>query len=116
MKATEIYLILCQMDAGEITLQEAHELILSLSDTTKTEKTLPFDFVMWYSGMREEPINNAYKRYLKEVKPQTSCSCDNGLIVCPGCDDKKESEFGVCAGCKGIGMVTCGKCGGKNKE
>lgn len=30
MKATETYLILCQMDAGEITLQEAHELILRL--------------------------------------------------------------------------------------
>jgi hypothetical protein len=32
MKATETYLILCQMDAGEITLQEAHELILHLFD------------------------------------------------------------------------------------
>ena len=30
MKATETYLILCQLDAGEITLQEAHELILRL--------------------------------------------------------------------------------------
>ena len=30
MKATETYLILCQMDNGEITLQEAHELILRL--------------------------------------------------------------------------------------
>lgn len=30
MKATETYLILCQMDAGEITLKEAHELILRL--------------------------------------------------------------------------------------
>ena len=30
MKATETYLILCQMDSGEITLQEAHELILGL--------------------------------------------------------------------------------------
>lgn len=34
MKATEIYLILCQMDAGEITLQEAHELILRLFDVS----------------------------------------------------------------------------------
>ena len=32
MKATEIYLILCQMDTGEITLQEAHEHILRLFD------------------------------------------------------------------------------------
>ena len=30
MKATETYLILCKMDAGEITLQEAHEEILRL--------------------------------------------------------------------------------------
>ena len=30
MKATETFLILCQMDAGEITLQEAHEHILRL--------------------------------------------------------------------------------------
>ena len=30
MKATETYLILCQMDAGDITLKEAHELILRL--------------------------------------------------------------------------------------
>jgi hypothetical protein len=34
MKATETYLILCQMDAGEITLQEAHELILRLFDVS----------------------------------------------------------------------------------
>ena len=34
MKATETYLILCQMYAGEITLQEAHELILHLFDVS----------------------------------------------------------------------------------
>lgn len=32
MKATETYLILCKMDAGEITLQEAHGEILRLFD------------------------------------------------------------------------------------
>ena len=36
MKATETYLILCQMDAGEITLQEAHELILRLFDVMQS--------------------------------------------------------------------------------
>ena len=41
-----------------------------------------------------------------------SCSCSNGIIVCPGCDGEKQSEFGVCAGCYGKGKVTCGKCGG----
>lgn len=34
MKATETYLILCQMDAGEITLKEAHRLILRLFDVS----------------------------------------------------------------------------------
>jgi hypothetical protein len=43
-----------------------------------------------------------------------SCSCNNGIIVCPGCGGE-QSKHGVCAGCKGIGIVTCGKCGGKNK-
>jgi len=45
-----------------------------------------------------------------------SCSCDNGIIVCPGCDGDKQSEFGICAGCNGKGKVTCGKCGGKTKS
>ena len=43
-----------------------------------------------------------------------SCSCDNGIIVCPGCNGE-QSKFGICAGCKGTGIRTCGKCGGKNK-
>lgn len=37
MKATETYLILCQMDAGEITLKEAHELILRLFDVMESD-------------------------------------------------------------------------------
>jgi hypothetical protein len=37
MKATETYLILCQMDAGKITLQEAHELILRLFDVMESD-------------------------------------------------------------------------------
>jgi hypothetical protein len=43
-----------------------------------------------------------------------SCTCKSGIITCPGCDGDKESQFGICAGCNGIGMVTCGKCNGKN--
>jgi hypothetical protein len=66
------------------------------------------------------------KRLLEKlnlIKPQKpklvisdviSCSCNNGVIVCPGCDGE-QSKHGVCAGCKGTGIVTCGKCGGKNK-
>jgi hypothetical protein len=38
--------------------------------------------------------------------------CVDGIITCPGCDGEKESEFGVCAGCEGVGLVGCGKCGG----
>ena len=41
---------------------------LNISDVSKTERTLPFAFVKWYSGMKTEQIENAYKRYLNEVK------------------------------------------------
>ena len=44
-----------------------------------------------------------------------ACSCDNGIIDCPGCEGET-SKLGVCAGCEGAGRVTCGKCGGKNKK
>lgn len=47
---------------------ENEKLKLRLSDVSKTERSLPFDFVVWYSGMKEEQINNSYKRYLNEVK------------------------------------------------
>jgi hypothetical protein len=43
MKATETYLILCQMDAGEITLQEAHELILRLFSVVGRSEQLGCD-------------------------------------------------------------------------
>jgi len=43
------------------------------------------------------------------------CSCDYGIIVCPGCDGEKESRLGKCAGCNGSGIRTCGKCGGLEK-
>ena len=66
------------------------------------------------------------KRLLEKlnlIKPQKpklvisdviSCSCYNGIIVCPGCDGE-QSKFGICAGCHGKSKVVCGKCGGKNK-
>lgn len=47
---------------------ENEKLKLRLFDVNKTERTLPFDFVEWYSGMKPEQIENAYKRYLNEVK------------------------------------------------
>ena len=52
----------------ELLTQENEKLKLRLSDVSKTEMTLPFDFVEWYSGMKTEQIENAYKRYLNEVK------------------------------------------------
>ena len=44
------------------------------------------------------------------------CSCDYGVIVCPGCNGKKESKLGKCAGCEGTGIRTWGKGGGGKKE
>lgn len=56
-----------------------------------------------------------------EIKSDTweeECSCDNGIIDCPGCKDSGEPYLQKsklnCAGCKGTGKRTCGKCGGKN--
>jgi hypothetical protein len=39
---------------------------LKKDDIGETKEQLPLDFVKWYSGMREEKIMNAYKRYLNE--------------------------------------------------
>lgn len=57
-----------------------------------------------------------YEREVKKliIHDVVSCSCDNGIMVCPGCNGE-QSKFGICAGCKGTGIRTCGKCGGKNK-
>ena len=49
----------------------------------------------------------------KESSPNSSCSCDNGQIVCPGCNGEKFDST-VCAGCEGSGIRTCGKCGGNS--
>jgi hypothetical protein len=52
----------------------------------------------------------------KQNKLNTPCSCDKGKIACPGCYGEQpkfgQPKFGTCAGCKGAGIVTCGKCGG----
>lgn len=60
MKATEIFLILCQMDAGEITLQEAHELILRLFGASKHLSVYTYSifnedspmYVHWSKGLK----------------------------------------------------------------
>lgn len=52
----------------------------------------------------------------KTPEKQEQCSCDNGIIICPGCEGDKKSEFGICAGCIGVGEVVCGKCNGSGKS
>ena len=63
-------------------------------------------------------IKNLFKNYkpLNEKKG-ISCSCNNGIIDCPGCKgaDERERLKYICAGCHGKGEVVCGKCGGKHK-
>jgi len=66
-----------------------------------------------YSDFTVDPFVG-YKIIIPQNK--TACSCVDGIIICPGCDGEKESEFGVCAGCEGVGMVGCGKCGGKEPK
>ena len=55
---------------------------------------------------------DGFKEALRQYRV-VSCSCNNGIIVCPGCNGE-QSRFGICAGCKGIGVRICGKCGGNN--
>jgi len=56
----------------------------------------------------------AFLRYKEQQ--EDNCSCDNGIIDCPGCKDAIESYLkkhkSNCAGCKGDGKRVCGKCGG----
>ena len=51
---------------------------------------------------------------IKADKWEDGCSCDNGVIVCPGCNGDENIKGLGCAGCKGKGVRTCGKCGGYN--
>jgi hypothetical protein len=59
MKATETYLILCKMDAGKITLQEAHEEILRLFSVVGRSEQLPC----------EHPYSEVYQS-------ETECYCE----------------------------------------
>lgn len=52
---------------------------------------------------------------LNKTEPGVAMCCTNGEIVCPGCEGDCLGKTGwLCAGCNGNGVVTCGKCGGKN--
>lgn len=77
----------------------ADDIIKLLSDSIdKVVKQLPDQY--------KDQISKTIKKNMV-----ISCSCNNGLIICPGCDGVK-SKHGVCAGCGGTGIVICGKCGG----
>ena len=49
---------------------------------------------------------------------QIPCSCDNGIIDCPGCkgNNEKDRLKNTCAGCLGTTKVICGKCGGSGQQ
>ena len=50
-------------------IEERDELVKSngvLGGVVGQSEQLPFDFVKWYSGMEEQKILNAYKRWQKE--------------------------------------------------
>ena len=67
----------------------------------------------------EQYYNEIYNhKSEKDDEEGSSCWCDDGMIICPGCDgvsSKFSIPSGVCAGCHGKGKVTCGKCGGNDK-
>lgn len=52
------------------------------------------------------------------INGHPSCSCNNGIIDCPGCKDADERDRlkYICAGCLGKGKVICGKCGGSGEK
>lgn len=56
-------------------------------------------------------------KLIKQHKPKmiTSCSCNNGIIICPSCNGI-QSNFGICACCNDSGIRTCGKCNGFCKK
>ena len=80
------------------------------------EMYMPFDGKVAFELALDESLNT--RPYYKIIIPQnkTAYCCVDGIITCPGCDGEKESEFGVCAGCEGVGLVVCGKCGGKEPK
>ena len=64
----------------------------------------------------KKPKHSKKPKTPKTPENQEQCSCDNGIIICPGCEGDKKSEFGICAGCIGVGEVVCGKCNGSGKS
>ena len=68
----------------------------------------------WYSAYGGDAHHRGEAYYIETFK--TKSCCDNGIIICPGCDGDKKSEFGICAGCIGVGEVVCGKCNGLRKH
>ncbi len=77
------------------------------------EKSILSDVYDTYEESELSCLDKLVEIAESEKQDEVSCNCVGGIIMCPGCDGKKESEFGECAGCNGEGIVTCGKCGGK---
>ncbi len=121
-----------------LTISEMDDIISKVDEVKKlfanTDKQLTTDYLMELHPELNKEEAEDLKQYassltirLKECygdgsiiypkwKNKTdNCSCDFGVIECPGCSGEKESEFGKCAGCEGTGIRTCGKCGGLDK-
>lgn len=103
-----------------------HEAIVS-SDMGKKDKNIEVRFTTFGNRagcralydviqMMDDDMKLKIVDMMRGKRAVAACSCDNGIIDCPGCKDADENNKGKynCAGCSGSGKVTCGKCGGKN--
>jgi hypothetical protein len=90
----------------ELTKQEARGLLTCILSTSASGTDLDIG----------ETIEKKLLKFLNDTKSEKSksCSCDGGIIVCPGCNGEQPNA--ACAGCHGKGIRTCGKCNGKNKN
>ena len=86
----------------ELTKQEARGLLTCILSTSASGTDLDIG----------ETIEKKLLKFLNDTKSEKSksCSCDGGIIVCPGCNGEQPNA--ACAGCHGKGKVVCGKCGG----
>ena len=75
MKATETYLILCQMDAGEITLQEAHELILRLFSVSSRYS------LSYLDGQEFEQKTEVWAKDQEDALKQLEKICPNATYI-----------------------------------
>ncbi len=48
-------------------LSEGKDHSVDVNETISEDVKVPFNFVVWYSGMEARKVQNAYMRYLKET-------------------------------------------------